>query len=95
MDTARCLRGQDSRFALLLARHRYNIGEVKRPIPLTALVALVIILAQLPASTVSDTGVSLIDSNIPDDETATDQTEASDSSASATITITMYAVADE
>jgi hypothetical protein len=44
---------------------------------------------------VPDTGASLADSNIPDNEITTSQTEASNSSASATITITMYAVADE
>ena len=67
-----------------------EIVEVKRLIPL---IALVVILAGLPVLVVSDT--SLIDSNIPDNEITTSQTEATNSSASATITITMYAVADE
>ena len=69
--------------------------EVKRLILLIAVVVLVMILANLPASAVSDTGASLADSNISDNELTTSQTEASNSSASATITITMYAVADE
>ena len=47
------------------------------------------------ASVVSDTSASLTDSNIPDNELTTSQTEASNSSASATIMITMYAVAHE
>jgi hypothetical protein len=69
--------------------------EVKRLILLIALVVLVMILAKLPASVVSDTRTSLADSNISDNETITSQTETSNSSVSATITITMYAVADE
>jgi len=62
--------------------------EVKRLILLIALVMLVMILARLPASAVSDT--TRIESNIPDNETTITQTEAGNSSASATITITMY-----
>ena len=63
---------------------------MKRLIPL---IALVVILAGLPVLVVSDT--SPTDSNIPGNEITTSQTEASNSSARATITITMYAVADE
>jgi len=44
---------------------------------------------------VSDTGASLADTNIPDNEIITSRIEATNSSASATIMITMYAVADE
>ena len=66
--------------------------EAKR---LILLVALVVILAGLSASVASDTSISIGDTNIPDNEITTSQTEASNSSASATITITMYAVADE
>ena len=66
--------------------------EVKR---LILLIALVVILAGLPVLVVSDTSASLADSNIPDNDITTMRTEASNSSASATITITMYAVADE
>ena len=68
---------------------------MKRLIILFALVMLVMILARLPASAVPDTSVSLADTNIPHNEITTNQTEASNSSASATITITMYAMADE
>ena len=50
------------------------------------------VLAKLPASAVSDT--TPIDSNIPDNEITTSQTGASNSSASATITITMFTVND-
>lgn len=68
---------------------------MKRLILLVALVALVMILAKLPASAVSDASGSLAYSNIPDNEITTGPAEASNSSASATITITMYAVADK
>ena len=63
---------------------------MKRLIPL---IALVLILAGLPVVVMSDT--SPTDSSIPDNEITTSQNEASNSSASGTITITMYAVADE
>ena len=66
---------------------------MKRLILLIALVVLVMILANLPVSVVSDT--SLADSNIPDNEITTSQNEVNISSATATITITMYAVDDE
>jgi len=66
---------------------------VKRLILLIALVVLVMILAKLPASVVSDT--SLADSSIPDNEITTGQPEASNSSASATITITMTGILNE
>jgi len=68
---------------------------MKRLILVIALAMLVMILAKLPTSVVSDAGTSLADTTIPDNELTTSQTEASNSSASATITITMYAVADE
>lgn len=68
---------------------------MKRLIVLVALVVLVMILAGSSASVVSDTGASLADSKISDNKVTTSQTEASNSSASATITITMYAVDDE
>ena len=63
---------------------------MKKLIPL---IALVVILAGLPVVVVSDT--SPTDSNIPDNEITISQIEAGNSSASASITITMYAVADE
>ena len=68
---------------------------MKRLILLIALVMLVVILAKLPGPVVSDTGALLADSNIPNNEITTSQTKVGNSSASATITITMYAVADE
>ena len=52
------------------------------------------ILAGLSESVVSDTGASHTGSNGPDNEITTGQTEANNSPASTTITITMYAVAD-
>ena len=61
---------------------------------LILLIAIVVILAGLPVLVGSDTSASVIDSNIPDNEVTTSQTEASNSSASGTIMITMYAVAD-
>jgi len=66
--------------------------EVKRLIPL---IAVVLILAGLPVLVVSDTGASPTDSDIPDSEITTSQTEASNSSASATITITMHTGDDD
>ena len=78
---------------LFQAKKAYNeIVEVKRLIPL---IALVVILAGLPVLVVSDTGASPTDSNIPDNELTTSQTEASNSSASATITITMTTALNE
>ena len=69
--------------------------EVKRLILLIALVMLVMILAKLPVSVVSDTNASLTDSNIPDNEITTSQTEVGNSSVSATITITMTGILNE
>jgi len=60
---------------------------VKRLILLIALVVMLPVLVVLDAS--------LADSSIPDNELITSQIEASNSSASATITITMYAVVDD
>jgi len=65
---------------------------VKRIIPL---IAIVVIPAGLPVLAVSDTGASLTDSNVPDNEMTTGQTKASNSSASATITITMTTVTNK
>ena len=55
---------------------------MKRLILLIALVVLVVILAGSSASAVSDTAP--IDNIVPDNETITSQTEANNSSASAT-----------
>ena len=62
---------------------------------LVLLVAFAVILAILCAPVVSDTSARRANSNIRDNEMTSSQTEASNSSASATMTITMYAVADE
>ena len=59
---------------------------------LILLIALVVALAVL---VLSDADTFLADSNIPDDEITTGQIEMSNSSASATITITMYATPHE
>ena len=69
--------------------------KLKRLILLIALAVLVVILAGSSASAVSDTRVCLTESDIPDNEITTRQTEASNSSASATITITMYTMPNE
>ena len=57
------------------------------------LVLLVALIVMLPVLVVLD--ASLADSSLPDNELITNQIEASNSSASASITITMFAVADE
>jgi len=59
---------------------------------LILLIALVVTLAAL---VLSDADTFLADSNIPDNEITTGQIEVSNSSASATITITMYATPHE
>ena len=66
--------------------------EVKK---LILLITLVVIIAGLPIVVASDTSASPKDSKISDNVITTSQTEASNSSASATIMITMYAVAEE
>jgi hypothetical protein len=62
---------------------------VQRLILVIVLVVLVVVLANPPASALSDNTPSLADSNVPDSEIAASQTGATNSSASA-ITITMY-----
>ena len=79
---------------LFQAKKAYNDNEIVKLKRLILLIALLVILAGSSASAVSDTSASLTGSNIPHNEITTSQTEASNSSASATITITMYAVAD-
>ena len=59
------------------------------------LAAIAVMLAGLVLFGLSDTDISTADTGIPDNETTSSVNEASNSSASATITITMYAVADE
>ena len=60
-----------------------------------ASVAIAVLLIGLVLLGISDTRIAIADTVFPDSEITTSQTEASNSSASATITITMYAVADE
>ena len=62
---------------------------------LIPLIALVVILAGLPVLVVSSIGASPTDSSIPDNEITTSQTEAINSSASGTITITMTGILNE
>ena len=61
-----------------------EVVKVKR------LILLITLVVTLPVLVVLD--ASLADSSIPDNELTTSQTEASNSSASAGIMITMYAV---
>jgi len=56
---------------------------------------IVVLLAGVVLFGLSDTAISIADTSIPDDEITTSQTEASNSSASAAITITMTGVLDE
>lgn len=69
--------------------------KIKRLILLIALVVLVMILAKLPVSVVSDTSASLADSSMPDNETTTSQTGARNSSAIAIIMIAWTTASDE
>lgn len=65
-----------------------EVVEVKRPVVLLTLLA---ILASLLLSGISDGSASVTDTSIPDDE-VTASTGGNNSSASATITITMTTV---
>lgn len=58
-------------------------------------VILAIIFIGLPLLGLSDTVISSADTSVPSSEVTSSISKASNSSASATITITMYAVADE
>ena len=71
-----------------------NEGEeaVKRPV---ISVILVFILLGLILFGLSDTAISIADTNIPDDEATSSISKASNSSASATITITMTGALNE
>ena len=62
---------------------------------LTVLVVLAILLAGLVLFGLSDRNISVADTDIPDNEVNGSLSKASNSSASASITITMYAVANE
>jgi hypothetical protein len=59
------------------------------------LTILAIILAGLILFSLSDAAISIADTGTPHNEVTSSVSKASNSSASATITITMYAVADE
>jgi len=59
------------------------------------LTILTIILAGLILFSLSDATVSIADTDTPNNEVTSTISKAGNSSASATITITMYAVADE
>ena len=79
---------------LFQGKSAYNDNDVVRMKRLTFLIALVVpvvTLAGPSASVVSDT--TIIESAIPDNGITTGQTEAGNSSAGATTTITTYAVA--
>lgn len=76
----------------------YNDNEVvkmRRLVLLIALVTLVMILVNLPASATPHSSTSLADNNISDDEIITNQTHASNSSANATITTTVTGILNE
>ena len=59
------------------------------------LVILAILLAGLTLFGLSDTAISIADTGVPNNETTSSISKASNSSASATITITMYTGDDE
>ena len=58
-------------------------------------VILAIMLIVLPLLGLSDTTISIADTRVLNSEVTSSVSKASNSSASTTITITMYAVADE
>ena len=66
--------------------------EVKKPF---LLITLAIILVGLVLLGLSDTDISVADSNIPNNEVASSVSKVSNSSASATIRITMYTMPNE
>lgn len=62
---------------------------------LVTIVALATLIVGLALSGLNDTAISIAATDVPNDEVASSVSKVSNSSASATITITMYAVADE
>ncbi len=62
---------------------------------LVTIVVLTILIVGLALSGLNDTRIAVADTSVYDIETTIRQPEASNSSASTTITITMYAVADD
>jgi len=59
-----------------------------------ASVAIAVLLIGLVLLGISDTRIAIADTGVPDNEVTTSRAEASNSSAGATITITMTTVAD-
>ncbi len=53
------------------------------------------LLAGFLLSAIADTGISIANTDIPDSEVTSSQSEANNSSASATITIRMYTLPDK
>jgi hypothetical protein len=66
--------------------------KIKR---LVIIATLTILLVGLVLLGLSDTDISVADTSVPDNEVASGIRKASNSSASASIMITMYTVADE
>ena len=62
---------------------------------LVTVVTIAILLIGLVLLGLSDTRISIADTSIPDNEVTSSVSKVGNSSASATITITMYTVADE
>ena len=62
---------------------------------LVTIITLTILLVGAILLGLSDTDISFADTSTPNNEVASSLSKASNSSASASITITMYAVADE
>jgi len=59
------------------------------------LAILVVLLAGVVLFGLSDAVISIADTSVPNDEVTSSVSQANNSSAGATITITMYAVANE
>ena len=62
---------------------------------LIVLVILAVLMAGIVLLGLNDTGISVADTGIPNNEITASQTEAGNSSASATIRITMYTMPNE
>ena len=62
---------------------------------LVTIVVLAILIIGLALSGLNDTRIARADTSIPDDEVTSSASKSSNSSASATITIMKYSVADE
>ena len=62
---------------------------------LVTIIATAILIVGLALSGLNDIRIAIADTGIPDNELTTSQTQASNSSAGATITITMTGILDE